>query len=116
MHLGDIFFNLMYPFIDASSGGTADGVVAAVDRVLAEIGEKTRIIPGHGPLASKADLVAYRHMLATVSTRVRDGVRSGKKVAEIVASKPTAEFDAVWGKGFLSPDRFVEMLANIRPR
>ena len=116
VHMGDIFFNLMYPFIDASSGGTADGVVAAVDRVLAEIGEKTRIIPGHGPLASKADLVAYRHMLATVSTRVRDGVRSGKKVAEIVASKPTAEFDAVWGKGFLSPDRFVEMLANIRPR
>ena len=116
VHMGDIFFNRMYPFIDASSGGTADGVVAAVDRVLAEIGEKTRIIPGHGPLASRADLAAYRHMLATVAARVRDGVQGGKKVAEIVASKPTAEFDAVWGKGFLSPERFVEMLANIRPR
>lgn len=113
VHMGDIFFNRMYPFIDASSGGTAEGVVAAVDRVLAEIGEKTRIIPGHGPLASRTDLVAYRSMLATVSARVRDGVRAGKKAAEIAASRPTAEFDAVWGKGFLTPDRFVDMLSKI---
>jgi cyclase len=110
VHMGDVYFNEMYPFIDTSSGGTIDGVIAAVDRALELTGDNTRIIPGHGALATRADLKAYRDMLATVSARIRDGVRSGRKLEEVVASKPTAEFDAVWGKSFLKPDRFVEML------
>jgi glyoxylase-like metal-dependent hydrolase (beta-lactamase superfamily II) len=108
--MGDVFFNRIYPFIDTSSGGTIDGVVAAVDQVLAEISDKTKIIPGHGPLATKADLAAYREMLATVAARIKSAIREGRELEEVVAAKPTADFDATFGKGFLPPHRFVEMV------
>ena len=110
VHMGDVFFNRLYPFIDTSSGGSVDGVIAAVDRALELAGENTKIIPGHGPLANRSDLKAYRDMLVTVSGRIKDGKRAGKSLEEVVAAKPTAEFDAVWGKSFLPPDRFVEMI------
>jgi len=110
VHMGDIMFNKLYPFIDTSSGGTVEGVIAAVERTLKEVGERTRIIPGHGPLANRADLQAYRTMLTTISGRIRAQLRAKKTLEQVQASKPTAEFDAVWGKGFLNPDRFVEML------
>jgi cyclase len=110
LHMGDIFFNTMYPFIDTSSGGAVDGVVAGADRGLELAGASTRIIPGHGPLATKADLKAYRDMLAIVAGRIKEAKRSGKTMEQAIAAKPTAEFDAVWGKGFLSPDKFVEMI------
>jgi glyoxylase-like metal-dependent hydrolase (beta-lactamase superfamily II) len=116
MHMGDIFFNGFYPFIDASSGGSADGVIAAVDRALALATDKTRIIPGHGPLATKADLKVYRDMVATVQGRVRSQLAAGKSVQEIVDSKPTKEFDEKWGNGFIKPDSWVTMLATaLRP-
>lgn len=110
IHLGDIFFNKLYPFIDSSSGGSVDGVLAAVDKVLALADDSTKLIPGHGPLASKADLKVYREMLSTVAERVRAQVGEGKTLEQVQASKPTAEFDAAWGKGFLPPAKFVEML------
>ena len=110
IHMGDSFFNKLYPFIDTSSGGTVEGVLAAVDRVLKMAGDKTRIIPGHGPLASKADLKAYRDMLAAVSGNIRGQVKARKTLEQVVASKPTAKYDDVWGKGFLPPEKFVSML------
>ena len=110
IHAGDTFFNKLYPFIDTSSGGSVAGVLAAADRILKMAGDKTKIIPGHGPLGDKADLKAYRDMLAAVSGRVASQVKQGKKLEEVVASKPTAQFDEAWGKGFLTPDKFVEML------
>lgn len=110
VHMGDIMFNKLYPFIDTSTGGTVEGVIAAVERTLQEVGERTRIIPGHGPLANRADLQAYRDMLATISGRIRDQLRAKRTLGEVQASKPTAEFDTAWGKGFLKPDKFVEML------
>jgi glyoxylase-like metal-dependent hydrolase (beta-lactamase superfamily II) len=110
VHMGDTFFNRLYPFIDTSSGGRVDGVIAAADRVLEIAGAGTRIIPGHGPLASREDLRAYRDMLATVANRIRNELRAGRSLAQVLESRPTAEFDAVWGKGFLNPQRFVEML------
>ena len=85
-------------------------MIAAADRVLALADEKTRIIPGHGPLSSKADLKAYRDMLSTVNDRVKAMMKDGKKTAEILAAQPSAEFDERWGKAFISPGRFVEML------
>ena len=109
-HMGDTFFNGLYPFIDTSSGGSVAGVLAAVDRELKTAGDNTKIIPGHGPLGTKADLKAYRDMLAAVSGRIAGQIKQGKKLEEVVASKPTAQFDAKWGKGFLAPDKFVEML------
>ena len=110
VHMGDTFFNKMYPFIDTSSGGTIDGMVAAVDRALAISNDATRYIPGHGPLGSRAELVAYRNMLAAVSARIKGQIGQGMKLDEAIAAKPTADFDDAWGKGFLPPPKFVEMV------
>ncbi|MDP1863489.1 MAG: MBL fold metallo-hydrolase [Thiobacillus sp.] len=110
IHMGDTFFNKLYPFIDTSSGGKVDGMIGAANRVLAIADDNTKIIPGHGPLASRADLLAYRDMLATVSTRIQAQIKSGKTLDEVQASKPTVEFDAVWGKGFLAPQKWVAMM------
>ena len=117
IHMGDTFFNKLYPFIDTSSGGTVDGMVAAVDKALAIGNDATKYIPGHGPLASKADLQAYRTMLATIGDRIRTQVRAGAKLEDVVAAKPTADFDEAWGEGFLPPARFIEMVyKNLQPR
>lgn len=111
IHMGDVFWNRLYPLIDTGSGGTIDGMVAAVDRALALAGPGTRIIPGHGPLATRDDLAAYREMLATIGSRIKAMIREGKKLEEIVEANPTADFDAVWGKGFIPPRKFAEMVA-----
>ena len=110
VHMGDTYFNGRYPFIDLSSGGSVDGMVAAVDRVLAMTDLNTKYIPGHGELSGRAELTAYRNMLATVRDRVQKLVRQGKTLAQVKAAKPSAEFDATWGTGFVNPDRFVEIL------
>lgn len=111
IHMGDVFFNEMYPFIDLSSGGGIRGTIAACDKVLAIAGPGTQVIPGHGPLTDRAGLQAYRDMLAGVLSRIEPLVREGRKVEEIVAAKPTAQFDGKWGKGFIKPDRFAETVA-----
>jgi glyoxylase-like metal-dependent hydrolase (beta-lactamase superfamily II) len=116
VHMGDVYFNGFYPFIDSGSGGTADGVIAAADRVLALASDKTQIIPGHGPLASRADLQAYRDMLATVTQRIRALRAQGKSDDEIRAAAPAAEFDERWGKGFIRAERFVQMMLGAIPR
>jgi cyclase len=110
IHMGDLFFNGFYPFIDYSSGGTPDGMIAAADRTLLIANDTTKIIPGHGPLATKADLKTYRDMLAGTISRIKALVKEGKKLDEIVAAKPTADFDERWGKGFIPPARFIEMV------
>ncbi len=112
IHMGDVYFNGMYPFIDTSSGGTVDGVIAAADRAIAMADDATRIIPGHGPLSNRAELQAYRDMLATVSGRIRQQLKDGKRLEEIVAAGVSADLDEKWGKGFIPPAKFVEMLAR----
>jgi cyclase len=112
VHMGDIYFNGFYPFIDSESGGSADGIVAACDQVLRFATDKTRIIPGHGALSNVAELKAYRDVVATVSGRVKALVAQGKTLDEIKAAKVSAEWDETWGKGFIRPDRFAEMLAR----
>jgi cyclase len=112
MHLGDVFFNKLYPFIDTGSGGSVAGTIAAMDKAIALAGEGTRIIPGHGPMGTRADMQAYRQMLATVHERVQALVRDGKTMQEAIAAKPTAEFDELWGKGFLKPEQFVATVWN----
>jgi len=110
VHMGDTYFNGFYPFVDTSSGGTVDGVIAAADKVLAFAKDDTKIIPGHGPLSNKAELKVYRDMLATLVGRIKEQVKAGKKLEEIVAAKPTADYDAKWGGGFIKPDKWVEMV------
>jgi glyoxylase-like metal-dependent hydrolase (beta-lactamase superfamily II) len=112
IHMGDVYFNGLYPFIDASSGGTVDGVIAAADRALALSTAGTKIIPGHGPLSNREELKAYRDMLSTVSGRVRQMLKEGRKLEDITASKVTADFDEKWGKGFIPPAKFAEMIAK----
>jgi glyoxylase-like metal-dependent hydrolase (beta-lactamase superfamily II) len=106
VHMGDLFFNGGYPFIDTSSGGRIDGVIAAADGVLAATGEKTRFIPGHGPLATRAELQAYRDMLRTLRDRIAKLKAAGRSRDEVVAAKPTADHDAKWGTGFMKGDTF----------
>lgn len=110
VHMGDTFWNGRYPLIDLSSGGSVDGMVAAMDRVLGMTDENTKYIPGHGELSGRAAVTAFRDMLATVRDRVRKLLRQGKTLAQVKAAKPSAEFDAAWGGGYINPDRFVETL------
>jgi len=111
LHMGDVYFNGMYPFIDADSGGSIEGVVAACDVGLKLAGEATRIIPGHGPLSNRRELQTYRDMLADVAARMKKLVAEGKTVEQIVAAKVTADYDAKWGNGFIKAEKFSEMLA-----
>jgi cyclase len=111
-HMGDTLFNGMYPFIDVSAGGRIDGFIAAADRVLKVAGDQTRLIPGHGPVATKADLQAFRDMLAEVRDRVAKLKAEGKTAEEIVAAKPTADLDEKWGGGFMKPDNWVGLVVE----
>jgi cyclase len=110
LHGGDTFFNGMYPFIDLSSGGSVAGVIGAAERMLALANEGTKIIPGHGPVATKADLKAYRDMMATISGRVAAQVKAGKTLEEVTASAPAADLDAKWGQGFLKGPQFISIV------
>lgn len=112
IHMGDVYWAGMYPFIDTSSGGSVEGMISAVDKVLAIATDRTHIIPGHGPLSNKAELLAYRDMLAGVSGRIKEMVRDGRKLEEITAANLTAPYDERFGKRALTGSKFVEMLAR----
>jgi len=110
IHTGDLVFAGMYPFIDLDSGGTVAGVIAAVDRMLALADDGTRVIPGHGEVTDKAGLAAYREMLAVSSGRVRELVKAGKTVEEVLAANPNADFDAKLAWAFITPERYARIL------
>ena len=112
LHMGDVFFNGMYPFIDASTGGTIDGMIEAVTIALTQVTGTTKIVPGHGPLATRGSLDSYGRMLTTVRDRVRTQKRAGKTLAEVQAAKPTADLDALWGKGFMQAADFLALVYN----
>jgi glyoxylase-like metal-dependent hydrolase (beta-lactamase superfamily II) len=113
VHLGDLFFNGMYPFIDGSTGGNMKGMIAAADASLKMASESTKIVPGHGPLADKKALTAYRDMLVTVRDRVQKLKAAGRSAEEAVAAKPTKDLDETWGKGFMQPDNFVRIVYGV---
>lgn len=85
-------------------------MIAAADRLLAVVGPKTKVIPGHGPLATSGDLKLYRAMLAGVREQMAPLIADGKTVDEPVAAKSTRSFDDKWGKGFLTGDLFVRVV------
>ena len=117
VHAGDTFFNGLYPFIDVDSGGSIAGLMAAVDALLSMSDGDTRIIPGHGPVAGRAALEEYRHMLVETVGRVRALRAEGKSADEIVAAAPNADYDATWGANwFVSPERYVRMLCALMER
>ena len=110
LHMGDTFFQGAYPFIDGSTGGHIDGMIAAAAKGIAMVDSSTKIVPGHGPVGDKAALTAYRDMLATVRDRVKKQKTSGKSLNEVIATKPTAEYDPAFGGGLNTPDQFVELV------
>ena len=107
LQCGDVFFNGMYPFIDADTRGNIAGQIAGADKLLKMADNNTKIIPGHGPLGDKAALTKYRDMLVTARERVQKLKSAGKTQQEIVAAKPFADLDPVWGKGLFTGDAFV---------
>lgn len=110
LHTGDLYFNNMYPFIDASSGGSMKGVIDSITMLINKIDHNTRIIPGHGVLSNKAELLEYRNMLQAVYTQILALKNSGMTLEQVVAAKPTANFDEKWNGGFLKADMWVGIL------
>jgi len=107
-HMGDLFFHKMsLPFIDLNSGGNVRGVLAAAEKVLTMVNEDTKIIPGHGPMATKADLIAYRDMLKTVIGAVEKAQGEGKSLEAVQEMKPAAQWD-INPDAFIKGDAFVE--------
>jgi glyoxylase-like metal-dependent hydrolase (beta-lactamase superfamily II) len=111
LHMGDTFFHRgSFPFVDLSSGGSIDGLIAAIDHGLQMANPTTRIIPGHGPVATRQDLVAYRAMLADLRAKVAAGIKARRTLAQIKAAAPAARYGMT--DGFIKPDQFVEAVYN----
>ncbi|MGB2713183.1 MAG: MBL fold metallo-hydrolase [Vicinamibacterales bacterium] len=115
LHMGDVFFNGIYPFIDAGTGGSINGMIRGTEAGLKLADNSTKIVPGHGPLADKAALTKFHDMLVTVRDRVQKLKTSGKKLEEVVAENPTKEFDPTWGKGFMPAPMFIGLVYNTLP-
>jgi len=109
VHTGDIFFNGFYPFIDAANGGSLRGTIAAVDAMLAATDSKSKIIPGHGPLADKAQLQAYRDMLAIAYARLLKLKNDGVSVDDAVIQDPLSDLEAQWGNGIFSGEKWIRI-------
>ena len=112
IHMGDIFFHGLYPFIDLDGGGSAQGLVAAVEHALQMINDDTQVIPGHGALATTADLRAYRDFLTAAIDQVRPLVDQGKTLEEAIEARPTAAWDDALGKTWITPAQFVTFIYN----
>jgi len=110
--LGDIYWSGQYPYIDVDSGGSLAGMVAAVEGVLARTNSRTVVVPGHGPVSNRAELAAYRDMLVAVGRKLREATESGMGIEEIMAAKPTAEFDARYAApgAIVTPEEFVRSI------
>lgn len=104
---GDTYFNGSYPFIDLESGGSLDGMIAAADSMLALSDEATRIVPGHGPLSNRAELLVYRDMLVEVHGRVSGALREGLSLEALVETRPLQDLDGRWGRAFVRPEDFL---------
>src|SRR5256886_14969167 len=110
LHTGDTWWNGHYPFIDYSTGGSIDGMIRAAEANVARVTDKTIVIPGHGPIGNKSQLIEYRDVLAAIRDRIAALKREGKSLDEIVAAKPTAAYDAKWGGFFTSGEIFAKLV------
>jgi len=108
LHMGDTWFNGLLPFIDLDSGGSIDGAIVAVETGLAIANAETIIIPGHGPVARRADLVRYRDMLIDLRSRVGQGIAAGRTLEAIKAERHADGYGPP--DGFISPDSLIETI------
>lgn len=110
IHTGDIFFNGFYPYIDADSGGSIYGMIKATAHILEHSDDKTRIMPGHGPLASMQDLQDYHDMLVQVVATIIPLTKKGLTLTEATKLNPLKDLNEEWGDGFLNPDSFLKTI------
>lgn len=109
---GDVYRSVGYPFMDPNNGGTLKGMLAALSLLVDSAGPNTTVIPGHGPITNRAGLIFHRDMAVTVRDRVAKLLAQGQTVEQVVASKPTADFDERVGNAAASADRFVTGVYN----
>ena len=110
LHAGDTLWNGVYPFIDYSTGGSIDGSIRAAEANVAAITDRTIVIPGHGPVAGRSDVVEFRDMLVAIRENVAGLKKQGRFLDETVAAKPTAPFDAKWGQFLITPAMFTTLV------
>ena len=110
IHAGDALFNGLFPFIDLDAGGSVEGYIAAQERILALANEQTKIVPGHGPLASKQDLESAAAMLQDAYGRVRTLVDAGQSEEEILAANPLKDYHDDWNWRFITTERMTKTL------
>ncbi len=110
VHMGDTFVNGFFPLVDVESGGSIAGIIESANRVLARAKPDTKIVPGHGPLATPADLAKFRDVMVDVKARIEKGIASGQSLEAFLASKPLADLDAEWGDGFLKTDQVITLI------
>jgi len=110
LHTGDTFWNRDYPFIDYWTGGSIDGQIRAAEANIAKVTDKTIVIPGHGAVGNKADLVLFRDVLVEFRAKVAALKKQGNSLSEVVVAKPGAPYDAVWGNLFQNPSDFVALV------
>jgi glyoxylase-like metal-dependent hydrolase (beta-lactamase superfamily II) len=109
LHCGDTFWNGHYPFIDTTNGGSINGTLRATEENLKLTGEKTIVIPGHGPVGARGELTDFRNMLADIRDAVAKLKKEGKPVEEAVAAKPTAKWDAKYAGFVITPEHFTRI-------
>lgn len=110
IHTGDVLFNGMFPYIDLDSGGSVEGYLAAQRKVLALADGDTKIIPGHGPLASKADMQAAHDMLLDANARIKALVVAGKSAEQVLAENPLADYHDDWNWSFITTEKMTQTL------
>ena len=110
IHVGDTWWNGIYPFIDYSTDGSIDGMIRATEQNLRSITDKTIVIPGHGPVGNKAALTEYRDMLVTIRDNVATLKKQGKSLSETVSAKPTAAYDTKYGQFLITPAFFTALV------
>ena len=111
LHMGDTYFKARWPFIDIQSGGSINGYIKALNHALFLVDEETQIIPGHGSMSNRAELMAYRDVLATVRTRIKKALADGQTLEAIKAADYIKEWED-WGAGFINNDRFIESVVK----
>ena len=110
VHVGDTWWNGVYPFIDYSTGGSIDGSIRAAEANVAAFTYRTTVIPGHGPVGGKSDLIEFRDMLVTIRDNVAALKQQGRSLEDTVAAKPTIAFDAKWGQFLTTPAAFTVLV------
>jgi glyoxylase-like metal-dependent hydrolase (beta-lactamase superfamily II) len=112
LHMGDLFFNGLYPYIDLDGGGSIQGMIAGAELALSLVDDDTRIIAGHGPLSDRAGLSEYRDFLVQARDAVQEQIDAGKSLEETIAAKPTARWDETLGQVWIKPDQLVTFIYN----